>query len=244
MIRIGVLIVSPIQLLDIAPIDLFAMTTQSYFKACKLPQPLIDTAIPDKDLEINYIGLSGPGTSAATTANLSLQIDFGLDDAKVAPGMLDILMIPGPPPGLKPDEKVLEFVREHVKSGVDLLTICSGIFVAGFAGVLDDKHATGTRGVMDILKKEFPKVTWEDKRYYQDGKLWTSGGITNGMDMVATYLRYRWPGPLPETILSMADVDVRAQEYSQGQVGFTAWWVFHVFKAWVRGLTRPRPLKA
>ena len=62
--------------------------------------------------------------------------------------------------------------------------------------------------------------------------------------MVTTYMRNRWPGPLPETVLSMADVDVRSQEYGQGQVGFTVWWVFHIFKVWARGLTQRRPSKA
>lgn len=76
---------------------------------------------------------------------------------------------------MRPDEAVLEFVRKHVESGVDLLTICSGVFVAGFAGVLDGKVATGTRGVQDMLEKNFPKVKWEDKRYVNDGRIWTSG---------------------------------------------------------------------
>lgn len=84
-------------------------------------------------------------------------------------------MIPGPPPGLKPPEEVGAFIRGHVEKGVDLLTICSGAFVAGYAGVLDGKRATGTRGVQDLLEKSFAKVKWEDKRYIQDGKVWTSG---------------------------------------------------------------------
>jgi hypothetical protein len=63
------------------------------------------------------------------------------------------------------------------------------------------------------------------------------GGITNGMDMVATYLRHRWPGAATETVLEMADVQVRSQEYAKGKLGNNAWWAFHIFKAWVGGLT-------
>lgn len=175
MAHIGVLIVPPIQLLDIAPIDLFAMATKEYFEACKLPKPLLDAAIPTSDLTITYISHTGPNTTSPTTARLGLAINVGLDDPNVAPGKLDILMIPGPPPGMKPEEEVLDFVRKHVDKGVDLLTICSGAFVAGYAGVLDGKRATGTRGVQDMLTKSFPKVKWVDKRYIQDGKIWTSG---------------------------------------------------------------------
>jgi transcriptional regulator GlxA family with amidase domain len=174
-LNIGVLVVPPIQLLDIAPIDLFAMMTTEYFKACNMPQPLLDLAIPTSDLKITYISASGPSSTAETTAYLGLAINAKLDDPTVAPGKLDILMIPGPPPGMVVEEPVLAFVRAHVQSGVDLLTICSGVFVAAQAGVLDGKHATGTRGVADMLARDYPAVKWEDKRYWNDGRIWTSG---------------------------------------------------------------------
>ncbi|KAF2871398.1 ThiJ/PfpI family protein [Massariosphaeria phaeospora] len=242
MVHIGVLIVSPIQLLDIAPVDLFAMLTKEYFNDCKLPQPLVDVALSDSDFTISYIGHSGAGTVANTTARLGLSINTSLDDPAVAPGKLDILVIPGPPPGMKPEEEVLDFVRKHVDSGGDLLTICTGIFVAAYASVLDGRNATGSRGIEDWLERDFPKVKWQDKRYVNDGKIWTSGGITNGMDMVAVYMRQRWPGALSDTVLTMADVVIRPQEYDTGKLGTNAWWVLHIFKAWLRGLTKTKTI--
>jgi len=175
MVHIGVLIVPPIQLLDIAPIDLFAMTSEEYFKACNLPKPLVDIAIPDADFKITYIAHTGPESKSPTTAHLRLSIDAGLDDDQVKPGKLDILMIPGPPPAMKPPEEVLQFVRDHVVAGVELLAICTGVFVAGYSGVLDGKRASGPRGVLNLLKKECPKVQWAEQRYVQEGKIWTSG---------------------------------------------------------------------
>jgi hypothetical protein len=32
-------------------------------------------------------------------------------------------------------------------------------------------------------------------------------------------------------------VQVRSQEYAKGKLGNNAWWAFHIFKAWVGGLT-------
>lgn len=58
------------------------------------------------------------------------------------------------------------------------------------------------------------------------------------MDMVAVYMRQRWPGTLSDTVLAMAEVEPRPQEYGQGKVRFTAWFVFQIFKAWVQGLTK------
>ncbi|PSN72221.1 ThiJ/PfpI family protein [Corynespora cassiicola Philippines] len=213
MAHIGVLIVPPIQLLDIAPVDLFSMTTKSYLRVDNLPDSIVDAAFPDSSVKISYISLSGPGTLAQSTPGLGLGITHGLDDPEVAPGKLDILMIPGPPPGLKPAEEVLEFVRKQVSAGVDLITVCTGGFVAGYAGVLDGKVATGTRGVMDLLEKEFPKVKWVDKRYVRDGRVWTSGGITNGMDLVAVYMREKWPGVVSDVVIKLADVNVRPDNY-------------------------------
>ncbi|KAF2258932.1 class I glutamine amidotransferase-like protein [Lojkania enalia] len=232
---IGVLIVSPIQLLDLSPIDLFAMMTRSYFEACRPPQPLLDLSIPDKDLKIIYVSSSGPNTVAQTTANVGITINVGLDDPAVAPRKLDILLIPGPPPFSKPDEKSLEFVRRHVNAGVDLLTVCSGILVAGYAGVLDGKHCTCPRGI-DHFQKEFPKALFKDKRWVRDGRLWTSGGISNGLDLIAAYIKYRWPGPLPDTVLKMADVEPRGQDYGTNMAGMRAWWAWHLLKVWIGGL--------
>lgn len=65
-----------------------------------------------------------------------------------------------------------------------------------------------------------------------------AGGITNGLDMVAVYIKKRWPGTLGETVVAMADVVPRPQEYDRGKVGWTAWFVFVIFKAWARGLMK------
>ncbi|KAF2654457.1 class I glutamine amidotransferase-like protein [Lophiostoma macrostomum CBS 122681] len=262
-LHIGILLVPPIQLLDLAPIDLFAMLSHSYFSACNLPAPLLALALPDASLKISYIAHTGPSTTSAfpesttsntpesdlalgppalapTTAHLNLEITAALTDPAVAPGHLDILLIPGPLPDLPILEVVCEFVRQHVGAGVDLLTVCTGVFVAAQAGVLDGRRATGPRGVVGVLRERFGSVVWVDRRWVRDGEggVWTSGGITNGMDMVATYLRYRFPGALSDTVIKMAEVEIRPEQYEQRKPVFMASFVWLVFKAWVAGLVR------
>ncbi|OCK83174.1 class I glutamine amidotransferase-like protein [Lepidopterella palustris CBS 459.81] len=232
-LHIGVLILPPIQLLDASPIDLFSMLTPSYLTACQLPAAIISLGVP---ITITYIAPSGANTIALCTANAGLQINAGLSDPTVAPGVLDILLIPGPDPAAVPEEAELEFVRKHVRAGVELMTVCTGVFVAGYAGVLDGKRATGPRAIIPAhLKKKFPKVKWEEKRWVVDGKVWTSAGITNGQDMVAAYIRQRWPGPLAEVVCAMADVGQRGVEYENLAMSENAWWVWQIFRAWVRG---------
>lgn len=68
----------------------------------------------------------------------------------------------------------------------------------------------------------------------------TVGGITNGMDMVAVYIRKRWPGVLSETVLAMAEVEVREQVYGQSRVGMMAYFGWLTVQAWVKGLFASR----
>ena len=102
---------------------------------------------------------------------------------KFAAGTLDILLIPGPEPSYKPSEQEINFIRQHVlsdeaqKKGTVVMTICTGIFVAEYAGILDGNEVTGPRGLLPDLRKKFPKSKWMEKRWQVNNgsRLWTSG---------------------------------------------------------------------
>ena len=55
------------------------------------------------------------------------------------------------------------------------------------AGILDGKRATAPRQMLAQLKRDIPGVKWLDQRYVHDGKLWTSGSLLNGTDMMAQF---------------------------------------------------------
>ena len=75
--------------------------------------------------------------------------------------------------------------------------------------------ATGPRPLVPLLKKLAPKVTWTEKRWETDstGKVWTSGGVTNGMDAVAAFVRKMYAPEVAELVCAMADVGGRGQLY-------------------------------
>lgn len=172
-IHIGVLLLPPVQLLDVSPIDLFGMLTPSYLASTPLPGPLLAGAVP---ITISYIAPQGAGSLASCTASANLRIDAGFDDASVAPGKLEILMIPGPEPKAETDERAKRFIRAHVEGGgVTLMTVCTGCLPAARAGVFKGKKVTGPRGLLGGLKKEFPDTEWIDKRWTRDGRMWSSG---------------------------------------------------------------------
>jgi transcriptional regulator GlxA family with amidase domain len=172
-LAVGVLLIPPMQLLDASPIDLFGMLTPEYLEACGLPKQLTNLAIP---VSIHYISASGPGTSVSMTASATLGVTDGLSSPAVQPGKLDMLLIPGPDPNLVPDQESLAFIRSHEKGcTTDFLVICTGSFVAGYAGLLDGKRVSGPRGLLDRLKKKFPKAKFVETRWERDGRVWTSG---------------------------------------------------------------------
>lgn len=174
-LRVGVLIIPPVQFLDAAPIDLFGMCSPEYLQATSLPKPLLQLAIP---VSIHYISASGPDTSAELTANAFLRVTASLSSPEVQPGKLDALLIPGPDPNLVPDEQYLDFIRAHDKAGqTDILVICTGSYAAGYAGILDGKRVSGPRGLLPELKKKFPKANYVERRYETDGRLWSAGMI-------------------------------------------------------------------
>ena len=171
-LRVGVLIIPPIQLLDLSPVDLFGMLTKEYLEACRLPAPLTALGIP---VEIHYISEAGPGSSAQCTANAQLRVTAGLEDECALSGRIDVLMIPGPDPSLVPSAKVQDFIRSHADTASAIMMVCTGIFPAASTGILNGRRATGPRALVSGLRKKYPETTWEEKRWSRDGNIWCSG---------------------------------------------------------------------
>lgn len=65
-----------------------------------------------------------------------------------------------------------------------LSSLCSGAFFLAAAGVLDGKRATTHWGVAERLQAEFPAIEVDaDAIFIRDGNVWTSAGVTAGIDL-------------------------------------------------------------
>lgn len=103
------------------------------------------------------------------------------------------------------------------------MTVCTGFLAPLHAGLLDNIHATAPRGFLETLKKDFKDVKWEEKRWVRDGKIWSSGAIMNGFEMMGEFMRERWGGvgrngegeggKLVGFALGMSDFPRRGVEY-------------------------------
>lgn len=63
-------------------------------------------------------------------------------------------------------------------------SVCSGAYVLAEAGLLDGRRATTHWSRTDDFARRYPKVKLDaDRIFIRDGDVWTSGGITAGIDL-------------------------------------------------------------
>jgi len=63
-------------------------------------------------------------------------------------------------------------------------SVCTGAFLLGAAGLLDGRRVTTHWAYCDVLAARFPAIRVEaDPIFIQDGAIWTSAGVTAGIDL-------------------------------------------------------------
>jgi transcriptional regulator GlxA family with amidase domain len=79
---------------------------------------------------------------------------------------------------------VSQFVKAVAKRGARIASVCSGTFVLAEAGLLDGKRATTHWQRTRQFLSAYPKVKLEpDQIFVRDGQVWSSAGITAGIDL-------------------------------------------------------------
>lgn len=93
-------------------------------------------------------------------------------------------------------EGVHGWLRELASAGVNLCSVCTGAFILARAGLLDGRACTTHWSMVPLMKQLFPKVqVLDDVLFTHEGNIYTSAGITAGIDM-ALYLLEKAHGPL------------------------------------------------
>ncbi|HUP04747.1 MAG TPA: DJ-1/PfpI family protein [Bryobacteraceae bacterium] len=102
---------------------------------------------------------------------------------------LDLLLVPGGQGTRREvDNPVLiEFIRSQAANCRSILSICTGSFLLHRAGLLAGKRATthwNSLGRLAALRD----VTVVQERFVHDGRIWTSAGISAGMDLTLAFI--------------------------------------------------------
>jgi transcriptional regulator GlxA family with amidase domain len=79
---------------------------------------------------------------------------------------------------------VLDYLRASAQTARRTASICSGAFVMAQAGLLECRRATTHWAYARQLQERFPSIKVEaDRIYVIDGSIWTSAGMTAGIDL-------------------------------------------------------------
>jgi len=111
----------------------------------------------------------------------------------------DTLMIAGGDGtrGAAQDGALLAKVRASAAKAGRISSVCSGAFVLAAAGLLDGRRATTHWSRVDDFARRFPQVRLEpDRIFVRDGPVWTSAGITAGIDLALAMIAEDYGEPL------------------------------------------------
>jgi transcriptional regulator GlxA family with amidase domain len=125
------------------------------------------------------------GGDVRTNAGLIIAATEGLHAVKTP---IDTLIVAGgDEPALRAaivDQRVGEWVSRRAPSVRRVASVCTGAFALAAAGILDGRQCTTHRNACGMLQSMFPKAhVLNDPIYVRDENLWTSAGVTTGLDM-------------------------------------------------------------
>lgn len=114
-----------------------------------------------------------------TYPNLSINPQYTIENAPKP----NIIIIPA---GANEtvNEKARDWILESAENADYVLSVCNGAFLIAELGLLDGLEATSHLSGLDALEKKFPKIkkVHRDRRYVDNGKVITSGGVSAGID--------------------------------------------------------------
>lgn len=100
---------------------------------------------------------------------------------------LDTLLIGAPSDIREPSASVVDLLQRSYQRTRRIASICVGAFILGSAGLLDGRRSTTHWFYGRELQSRFPKTRVEiDRIFVGDGSIWTSAGMTAGVDLALT----------------------------------------------------------
>lgn len=81
------------------------------------------------------------------------------------------------------DPEVIKWIQSRIPTTKYFMSVCTGAFILGKAGILDHKTVTTFHRSIENLRKALPNSTvLANKRFVEDGNVLTTAGISAGID--------------------------------------------------------------
>lgn len=131
------------------------------------------------------VQLATPEDGESLRTNRSLTLGGAIPIAEID-GTIDTLVIAGGPGAEsgRYDPGFVRWIAERARKARRVASICTGAFLLGEAGLLDGKQVVTHWRFCDQLARDYPRARVRpDPIYLKDGAIYTSAGITAGIDL-------------------------------------------------------------
>jgi transcriptional regulator GlxA family with amidase domain len=170
--QIAIVVYPDVQSLDVTgPLEVFAVA-----------QRLLE-AVGSRRRGYELRIVSPDGRPLRASSGLQLVPDGPLPED---PGAIDTLIVAG---GLGhaqalADHALIEWIARASAGARRSASVCTGAFLLAAAGLLDGRRATTHWAFARELQRSYPEVQVDaEPIYVRDGTIWTSAGVTAGMDL-------------------------------------------------------------
>jgi transcriptional regulator GlxA family with amidase domain len=175
--KVAVVIFDGAQALDIAgPLDVFAEANTFLLE--------------HQRYQISFVGLEAGTVSCSN--GMQLAVPFGYADSDI---QYDLLLIAGGPqlPDCRPPAAFLDWLRRQANGAIRYGSVCNGAFLLAHAGLLDSREVTTHWADAGRLADDFPQARVQpDRIFIRDGRLFTSAGVTAGIDLCLSLVADDW----------------------------------------------------
>jgi transcriptional regulator GlxA family with amidase domain len=172
-----------VQSLDVTgPLEVFAGANRLLGAGARADSDRIDsTDSARRRYEIRT--LSAGGAPVRTSSGLRITPDGSLREA---PRAIDTLIVPGGAGAryASGDTALLDWIATSSSRATRTASVCTGAFILAAAGLLDGRRATTHWASAAALARLHPNVVVDPEPIFvRDGRIWTSAGVTAGMDL-------------------------------------------------------------
>lgn len=118
-------------------------------------------------------------------------------------GAIDTLLLPGGNGvyAAVADTVLVAEVRRAAARAQRIATVCSGTFLGAAAGLLDGKRVTTHWKRASRLARDYPSLDVDPEAIYiNDGNVWTSAGVTAGIDLALALVEHDHGAEVAQTV--------------------------------------------
>jgi transcriptional regulator GlxA family with amidase domain len=191
-VKVGVLVFPAVEELDfVGPWEMFGMWSLVAGK----PAPV----------------LVGQSTQPVRCAKgLAVVPQHGFDDCPA----LDVLVVPGGQ-GTRSEANnpaLIDFIATRAASAQYVMSVCTGAFLLHRAGLLAGRRATTHWASLERLRA-LGDVGVVEERWVVDGRVWTSAGVSAGIDMTLAFIARNDSPAMAGNVQLAAEYYPQAQRY-------------------------------